>query len=73
MNQSDSQDMAATIEVVAGSPTAEELAAVVAVLGESAKVIKPTHTESNWARVSKLRGSESFMDLKWRSDFQGEI
>jgi hypothetical protein len=72
MNESENQDIAVAIEVVAGSPTPEELAAVIAVLSESERAIKPTDTESNWAIGSKLRGSESFRNLKWGSDFQGE-
>jgi hypothetical protein len=74
MNESDSQDIATTIEVVAGSPTPEELAAIVAVLTENSTSSKSTLTETNWARGSHLlRGSTAHVDLKWRADFKGEI
>ena len=74
MNESDSQDIATTIEVVAGNPTLEELALIVAVLNESATTAKSTLTETNWARGSHiLREAKSPVDLKWRADFKGEI
>jgi hypothetical protein len=74
MNESDSKDIATTIDVVAGNPTPEELAAIVAVLSESATTAKSTLTETNWARGSHiLRETKSTADLKWRADFKGEI
>lgn len=74
MNESDSQDIAAAIEVVAGSPTPEELAAIVAVLSESATTAKSIQSETNWARGPEmLRGAKAPGDLKWRPDFKGEI
>jgi hypothetical protein len=74
MNESDSQDLATTIEVVAGNPTLEELALIVAVLGESVTTAKSTLTETNWARGSQLlRDARSPVGLKWRADFKGEI
>jgi hypothetical protein len=74
MNESDSQDIAATIKIVAGNPTPEELALIVAVLSESATTAKSTLTETNWARGSQLlRDARSPVDLKWRADFKGEI
>jgi hypothetical protein len=74
MNESDSQDIAATIKIVAGNPTLEELALIVAVLSESVTTAKSTLTETNWARGSHiLRETKSPVDLKWRADFKGEI
>jgi hypothetical protein len=74
MNESDSKDIATTIDVVAGNPTPEELALIVAVLSESATTAKSTLTENNWARGSQLlRDARSPLDLKWRADFKGEI
>ena len=68
------QDIASAIEVVAGNPTPEELAAVVAVLNESATATKSTRTETNWAKGSHmLRGNSAQVDLQWRPDFKGEI
>jgi hypothetical protein len=74
MEDSKDQDIASAIEVVSGNPTPEELAAVVAVLNESAKETKATQTEANWARGSHmLRGNSTQVDLQWRPDFKGEI
>ena len=74
MEDSKDQDIASAIEVVAGNPTPEELASVVAVLNESATTTKSTHTETNWARGSHmLRGNSAQVDLQWRPDFKGEI
>lgn len=74
MEESKDQDIASAIEVVAGNPTPEELAAVVAVLNESAMATKSTHTETNWARGSHmLRDNSAQVDLQWRPDFKGEI
>ena len=74
MSESKSQDLAAAIEVVSGSPAPEELAAVVAVLSESASTTKTAQVETNWARGSQmLSGSGASGDLKWRADFKGEI
>jgi hypothetical protein len=74
MNESNSQEIASAIEVVAGSPTPEELATVVAVLSERASTTNSSQTETNWARGSHmLRGSKASGDLKWRPDFKGEI
>jgi hypothetical protein len=74
MKDSESKDIASAIEVVAGNPTPEELAAVVAVLKESATATTSTRTETNWARGSHmLRGNSAHGDLQWRPDFKGEI
>ena len=74
MKDSGSKDIASAIEVVAGSPTPEELAAVVAVLSESATTAKSPQTETNWARGSDmLRGAKAPGDQQWRPDFKGEI
>jgi len=74
MEDSKDQDIASAIEVVAGNPTPEELAAVVAVLNESATTTQSTRTETNWARGSQmLRGNTGHGDQQWRPDFKGEI
>jgi len=75
MPHSDNEDLAAELEVISGNPTANELAAVVAVLSENASTMtKATQAEPNWAKGPQiLRDSNNTGGLKWRSDFKGEI
>ena len=75
MPGSESKDLADALEVVAGNPTPEELAAVVAVLRDvTGNHPKSESTESNWARGSHLlRDSNDTGNLQWRSNFKGEI
>jgi hypothetical protein len=75
MPNSDNKDLATELEVIAGTPTAQELAAVAAVLRESATSASgATQAEPNWANGPQmLRGGTNTADLKWRSDFKGEI
>jgi hypothetical protein len=75
MPNSGNKDLAAELEVVSGNPTANELAAVVAVLRENAtSITKATQAEPNWAKGSQiLRDGSSNSNLEWRSDFKGEI
>jgi hypothetical protein len=69
------KDLATELEVIAGNPTAKELAAVVAVLRENATSSTQTaQAEANWAQGTQmLRDSKNTVDLQWRSDFKGEI
>jgi hypothetical protein len=70
-----SNELVSALEVVAGNPTSQELAAVVAVLSEAlvSQVQSETPT-GNWARGSQmLRGPKNPTDLKWKSDFKGRI
>lgn len=75
MPNSEGKDLAAELEVVAGNPTEKELAAVVAVLRESAtSLTKADQKEPNWAKGPQiLRDVNNTGDLQWRSDFKGEI
>ena len=75
MPGSESKDLADALEVVAGNPTPEELAAVVAVLRDvTGNHPQSESTESNWARGSQLlRDSNDTGNLQWRSNFKGEI
>ncbi len=75
MPSSENKDLAAELEVIAGNPTEQELAAVVAVLGESATSPSSAQiAEPNWAKgPHMLRDSQNTVDLEWRSDFKGEI
>jgi hypothetical protein len=75
MPSSENKDLAAELEVIAGNPTEQELAAVVAVLTESAtSSTSGQQTEPNWAKgPHTLRDSQNTVDLEWRSDFKGEI
>jgi hypothetical protein len=75
MPSSENKDLAAELEVIAGNPTEQELAAVVAVLTESAtSSTSGQQTEPNWAKgPHMLRDSQNTVDLEWRSDFKGEI
>jgi hypothetical protein len=55
MPNSQDKDLATELEIVAGNPTAQELAAVVAVLREAtATGAKLTQAEPNWAKGSKM-------------------
>lgn len=70
-----SKEIEQAIEVVAGNPTAQELAAVVAVVSEAiaSQGLSDTPTP-NWARGSQLlREAINPADLKWKSDFKGRI
>lgn len=75
MPSAEDKDLATELEVVAGNPTEQELAAVVAVLSESAaNASSAKQTEPNWAKgPHMLRDSKNTADLEWRSDFKGEI
>jgi hypothetical protein len=75
MPNSDNKDLAGELEVIAGNPTENELAAVLAVLREStSSTSKATQVESNWAKGPQiLRDGSNTGDLEWRSDFKGEI
>ena len=75
MPNSEKKDIAEAIEVVAGSPTENELAAVIAVLREATSTKnQPKATEPNWAKGPQvLRDSKYPGDYEWRSDFKGEI
>ena len=75
MPNSENKDLAAEIAVVAGNPTAKELAAVVAAFRESGtKTNQSPQAEPNWAKgPDMLRDSKNTGDLEWRSDFKGEI
>jgi hypothetical protein len=74
MPNSEDKDLAAELEVVAGNPTEQELAAVVAVLREAVSTTESTQSEPNWAKGSQmLRESSGSGALEWRSDFKGEI
>jgi hypothetical protein len=75
MTASENLDIASAIKVVAGNPSSTELAAIVAVLSESAKSkTQSVKAEPNWARGSDmLRGTQNSGVLEWRSDFKGKI
>jgi hypothetical protein len=75
MPHSENKDLATELEIVAGNPTAQELAAVVAVLREAtATGAKLSEVEPNWAKGPKmLRETTRAGALEWRSDFKGEI
>jgi len=74
MPNSEDKDLAAELEVIAGNPTEQELAAVVAVLREAVSTTESTQSEPNWAKGSQmLRESSGSGALEWRSDFKGEI
>jgi hypothetical protein len=70
-----SKEIEQPIEVVAGNPTAQELAAVVAVVSEAlANQVQSETKTANWARGSQmLRETQNPTDLKWKSDFKGRI
>jgi len=70
-----SKDVEQAIEVVAGNPTASELAAVVAVVSEGlASQVQSNNPTPNWAHGSEmLREAKNPPDLKWKSDFKGRI
>jgi hypothetical protein len=74
MPSSEDKDLATELEVVAGNPTEQELAAVVAVLRETANTTHSAEAEPNWAKGGPmLRESSGHGALEWRSDFKGEI
>jgi hypothetical protein len=75
MPNSDKKDLAGELEVISGNPTENELAAVLAVLRESASsTSKATKVEANWAKGPQmLRDGNNSGALEWRSDFKGEI
>ena len=74
MPNSEDKDLATELEVVAGNPTEQELAAVVAVLRETVSNNESAHPEPNWAKGGPmLRESSGPGALEWRSDFKGEI
>jgi hypothetical protein len=54
MPNSEDKDLAAELEVVAGNPTVQELAAVVAVLREAVSNAESAHPEPNWAKGSQM-------------------
>jgi hypothetical protein len=72
---SSSNELTSAIEVVAGNPTASELAAAVAVISDAIASQGESDTPiENWARGSQmLRGPKNPTDLKWKSDFKGGI
>ena len=74
MPTSKDEDLAAELRVIAGNPTEQELAAVVAVLREAVSNTESAQPEPNWARGSQmLRESNVSASLDWRSDFKGDI
>jgi hypothetical protein len=75
MPNSDNKGLATELEVVAGNPTANELAAVVAVLRENAtSITEATQSDPNWAKGPQtLRDGKNTVGLEWRSAFKGEI
>lgn len=75
MKEFENPGVAESIEVVSGNPSSQELAAIVAVLGEAVITRGELNTpEINWARGSKmLRNASRSGDLEWRSDFKGGI
>ena len=74
MPNSDNKDLAGELEVISGNPTENELAAVLAVLRETASSIKATQDEVNWAKGPQmLRDGNNSGAIEWRSDFKGEI
>ena len=75
MPNSKNRNLATELEIVAGNPTANELAAVVAVLRENASsMTKTTQAKPNWAKGPQiLRDGNNPVGLEWRPDFKGEI
>ena len=74
MPTSKDEDLATELTVIAGNPTEQELAAVVAVLREAVRNTESAQPEPNWARGSQmLRESNVSASLDWRSDFKGDI
>lgn len=74
MPTSKDEDLATELRVIAGNPTVQELAAVVAVLREAVSNTESAQPEPNWARGSQmLRESNVSASLDWRSDFKGDI
>ena len=74
MPSAEDKDLAAELEVVAGNPTEQDLAAVVAVLREAVITTQSAQPEPNWAKGSQmLRESNGSGALEWRADFKGEI
>lgn len=75
MQNSEPKDLAVELEVIAGNPSAKELAALIAVLRDSEMGHSKAHqVEPNWARGPQmLRDSQNTVDIEWRSDFKGEI
>jgi len=74
MPNSENKDVATALEVVSGNPTEKELAAIVAVLSETASTTQSAQEEPNWAKGSQmLRASNNSAAVEWRSDFKGEI
>jgi hypothetical protein len=74
MPDSENKDVATALEVVSGNPTERELAAIVAVLSETASTTQSEQPEPNWAKGTQmLRDGNSSVALEWRSDFKGEI
>jgi Acyl-CoA carboxylase epsilon subunit len=74
MPSAEDKDLAAELEVVAGNPTEQDLAAVVAVLREAVGTTESAQLEPNWAKGSQmLRESNGSGALEWRADFKGEI
>ena len=74
MPNSEDKDLATELEVVAGNPTEQELAAVVAVLREAVSNNESAQPEPNWAKGGQmLRDSKVSGALEWRSDFKGEV
>ena len=74
MPTSKDEDLATELTVIAGNPTEQELAAVVAVLREAVSTTESAQPEPNWAKGSQmLRESNGSGASEWRSDFKGEI
>ena len=75
MQNSDNKDLATELSVVAGNPTSQELAAVVAVLREVTGTSSTLpQGEPNWAKGPKmLRDTNNAGALEWRSNFKGAI
>jgi hypothetical protein len=74
MPNSENKDVATALEVVSGNPTEKELAAIVAVLRETANTTSTAQPEPNWAKGTQmLRDGNNSGAIEWRSDFKGEI
>jgi hypothetical protein len=74
MPNSENKDVATALEVVSGNPTEKELAAIVAVLRETASTTRSSQPEPNWAKGAQmLRDGNNSGTIEWRSDFKGEI
>jgi len=75
MPNSENKDLATELKVVAGNPTPQELAAVVALLKEATgTTAQRTEPAPNWAKGPRmLRDTSNPGALEWRSDFKGEI